>query len=703
MILIKPTEFLPFVPKLYDLFVTSPNNWVRIKLLKLFQILCTIEPRLPKKLSSHLLNLLQSSKSTSLVFEIVSIVIHGSILSHSYSENLMKATIENVLVFIRQSDINLKYLGLELIAIQLNRNESLTKEYNADILRCLEDKDIEIRSKSIELLEHIVSPEYLLPTVQTLLLQLSDCDYSKLTELERNYYFKLGKTIIALFKHNCYSNITDFEWYIEVLLELSKYTYLKIGHLIKEQLIQVCFYKESIRPYMISTLLEVFSNWVSLDSEVISAIGWIIGEFGDQYAQEFFQVCLGSKKMECACAETQPILLFALMKLCLKDCQLNITDDYIMLEIEPLLKSIQFNVQDRAILLYEVLMESKKKKSDLNPWDTDVFGESKTIFSTNIVSANEQTRQPLPVPLQLDLCTSLENVDNAIIYKSIYERKIENEDPSQFYLSSSPEKTSFERLKVSNLPDENSNTSDLKKLKRKKNKKGKSKYLAWQDEKYTVEVQWSDMPIDSTKLLNLRLECSVFVSSTKNKTPQIFELIEPHSQNHCFHINFERKSIKELFYGLFTLKLMIDNKEIILEIEFPSEFNLTRSIHQRPGEVVERLQKLSLNSIGTTMIIPPPGIETAKACNLIMRHVSANIIDSHPGIYSFCGSTLNGCEFFGLIKEKRIQNGLFCLMIDIKTNEEATLSLVMNSIANLASNWLKREASPNLSSSVIVL
>merc|ERR1719277_2296493 len=64
-------NYLTLVPQLYHILVNTQNNWVSIKLLKLFQLLCPLEPRLPPKMVEPLTNLLNTTKAQSVEFEAI--------------------------------------------------------------------------------------------------------------------------------------------------------------------------------------------------------------------------------------------------------------------------------------------------------------------------------------------------------------------------------------------------------------------------------------------------------------------------------------------------------------------------------------------------------------------------------------------------------------------------------------------------------
>ncbi|KAI5282866.1 AP-3 complex subunit delta, partial [Ascosphaera acerosa] len=76
----RPHDFLPLAPRLFELLVEGGNNWMAIKIIKLFATLTPLEPRLVKKLLRPLINLIQTTTAMSLLYECVNGIIQGGIL-----------------------------------------------------------------------------------------------------------------------------------------------------------------------------------------------------------------------------------------------------------------------------------------------------------------------------------------------------------------------------------------------------------------------------------------------------------------------------------------------------------------------------------------------------------------------------------------------------------------------------------------------
>lgn len=70
-----PQNYLSLAPLFFKLMTSSSNNWVLIKIIKLFSALTPLEPRLGKKLIEPLTNLIHSTSAMSLLYECINTVI----------------------------------------------------------------------------------------------------------------------------------------------------------------------------------------------------------------------------------------------------------------------------------------------------------------------------------------------------------------------------------------------------------------------------------------------------------------------------------------------------------------------------------------------------------------------------------------------------------------------------------------------------
>ena len=70
-----PKNYLSLAPVFFKLLMSSQNNWMRIKIIKLFAALTPLEPRLGKKLIEPLTALIHQTPAMSLLYECIMTVI----------------------------------------------------------------------------------------------------------------------------------------------------------------------------------------------------------------------------------------------------------------------------------------------------------------------------------------------------------------------------------------------------------------------------------------------------------------------------------------------------------------------------------------------------------------------------------------------------------------------------------------------------
>lgn len=148
-----------------------------------------------------------------------------------------------------------KYVGLLAFAKLVKTHAHLVAEHQDVILECIDDPDISIRLRALELVGGMVSVDNLPSVVGKLIRQLKPIsnstessrppspqpgDYDDLEDMEQEIHpdqrpedvdivlpdtYKLGviKRILDMCSHDMYANIEDFEWYLDVLAQLIRY------------------------------------------------------------------------------------------------------------------------------------------------------------------------------------------------------------------------------------------------------------------------------------------------------------------------------------------------------------------------------------------------------------------------------------------------------------------------------------------------
>mmetsp|Transcript_22386 Transcript_22386/g.22573 ORF Transcript_22386/g.22573 Transcript_22386/m.22573 type:complete len:1277 (+) Transcript_22386:138-3968(+) len=282
-----PKNYLAMAPKFFRLLTTSANNWMLIKVVKLLGSLVSEEPRLARKLLEPLATIIQNTTAKSLQFECINTVTHA--LPYTKRDDgtdaknvptIVKLCSDNLRQFIEDPDQNLKYLGLVGLVTLMQSHPKATVDHRDIVLKCLDDDDVTIRTRALELLAGMVTRKTIMDLVKHLMMHLQ--------RAEGIYRDELISKILFMGSRDKFNFITDFAWYTSVLLELASMRGTKHGKEVAEQLIEIALRVDTVRPFTVEAMLSMLLNEDLIlgparitVSEVLRAAAWIVGEYSD--------------------------------------------------------------------------------------------------------------------------------------------------------------------------------------------------------------------------------------------------------------------------------------------------------------------------------------------------------------------------------------------------------------------------------------
>lgn len=285
-----PKNYLSLAPTFFKLMTTSTNNWMLIKIIKLFGALTPLEPRLGKKLIEPLTNLIHSTSAMSLLYECINTVIAVLISISSGMPNhtaAIQLCVQKLRILIEDSDQNLKYLGLLAMSKILKTHPKSVQGHKDLVMHCLDDSDESIRLRALDLLYGMVSKKNLMEIVKKLMVHMDKAEGTA-------YRDELMEKIINICSQNDYQYVTNFEWYVSVLVELTRMEgggRGRHGALIAAQMMDVAIRVETIRGFAVAQMALLIENSHLLmggggvggrgsgATEVLYAACWICGEF----------------------------------------------------------------------------------------------------------------------------------------------------------------------------------------------------------------------------------------------------------------------------------------------------------------------------------------------------------------------------------------------------------------------------------------
>ncbi|GAA5969762.1 hypothetical protein JCM11641_008034 [Rhodosporidiobolus odoratus] len=317
-----PRKYLPLAPELFGLIEASTNNWMLIKIIKLFAVLTPEEPRLVKKLLPPLTDLIETTTAMSLLYECIQTSIIGGMLNGPEGKVLAATCVEKLGGFLEDVDQNLRYIALVALVKIAPTHPHLIQTHHDTILKCIDDPDMSIRLRALDLVKVMVNRQNLQPIVKRLLTHLrpSASTTSAAASLLRaqqaastgalvapstptlttSYRTSLISLILRMTSNGTYANISNFAWLIDTLVEL---TYIAltlqpdptarlaasaptVGAELRDQLIDIAARVKAIRPYAAKKMAALVQDEEFLENgdgaeaaEVLGAAAWICGEY----------------------------------------------------------------------------------------------------------------------------------------------------------------------------------------------------------------------------------------------------------------------------------------------------------------------------------------------------------------------------------------------------------------------------------------
>ncbi|XP_014232130.1 AP-3 complex subunit delta-1 [Trichogramma pretiosum] len=403
-----PKNYLSLAPVFFKLMTTSTNNWMLIKIIKLFGALTPLEPRLGKKLIEPLTNLIHSTSAMSLLYECINTVIAVLISISSGMPNhsdSIQLCVQKLRILIEDSDQNLKYLGLLAMSKILKTHPKSVQAHKDLIMQCLDDKDESIRLRALDLLYGMVSKKNLMEIVKKLMMHMDKAEGTM-------YRDELLSKIIQICSQNNYQFITYFEWYISVLVELTQMEGTKHGQLIATQLLDVTIRVRAIRKYAVQQCSLLLENACLLSgqprasmSEVLYAAAWICGEFSSELDDPTATLqSMLRPQVSNLPGHIQSVYVHNILKLIIAILNKNENDDEFMIseitdfkeKLITFVSSSDLEVQERAssaVALLDCLIETPSLiKEVYQAFDGEL----------NPVAPKAQRKVPIPEDLDLD-------------------------------------------------------------------------------------------------------------------------------------------------------------------------------------------------------------------------------------------------------------------------------------------------------------
>lgn len=266
-----PKSYLPLAPEFYKILVDSRNNWVLIKVLKVFAKLCPLEPRLAKRVVEPVCDHIRRSGAKSLVFECVRMIV----TSLSDYESAVRLAVGKIKEFLVEDDPNLKYLGLQGLSIVRPKHLWAVLENKEVVIKSLSNEDQNIKLEALRLVMAMVSEDNVAEICRVLINYALKSDPEFCNEILRS--------ILSTCSRNVYEIIIDFDWYVSLLGEMSRIPHCQNGEEIENQLIDIGMRVKDVRPELVHVVRDLLIDPALLGNpfihRILSAAAWVSGEY----------------------------------------------------------------------------------------------------------------------------------------------------------------------------------------------------------------------------------------------------------------------------------------------------------------------------------------------------------------------------------------------------------------------------------------
>jgi len=298
-----PAPFLPLAPQLFHILTTTTNNWLLIKVLKLFGALAPIEPRLVRRLASPISEILATTPAMSVLYECIHSAIVGGMLHGARGEELATRCVENLARFLGDADQNLRYIALLALVKMLPTHAHLVAAHQDTILRSLAHPDLTIRLRALDLacglaarannlepvvsalLEHVVHPRPSAPAGAAAALDaLSSAAALGSASDDTPFRVQVAESILDLGSAHGFAGVRDPEWYQDVLLRLAHMPELGVSTRAADQLVELAHLRADARSSACeraeTLLLQHRAHlFTRAGAELLRAAAWVCGEY----------------------------------------------------------------------------------------------------------------------------------------------------------------------------------------------------------------------------------------------------------------------------------------------------------------------------------------------------------------------------------------------------------------------------------------
>lgn len=239
--------------------------------------------------------------------------------------SLMKMCAEKLHKFLSHKDKNIQYMSLCILLNMLNHNRELVVSLRAEIAELFQSNDLSIKYQAAEVFIRLTNAGNLKSVIGLIVTSVKRC--GNMPDWSTSFTDDMINKIVEVCSSNNYTYVSNFEWYIDTLLDLIiisiELTKNNSGPALAEELLAISLRVPVMREYLVRSLESVLSRLK--DSSILGLrpysilmqnIVWICAEFAGFLVHPFGLLDdLQKPWVFCLDAEAQSIVVHSSLKL----------------------------------------------------------------------------------------------------------------------------------------------------------------------------------------------------------------------------------------------------------------------------------------------------------------------------------------------------------------------------------------------------
>jgi AP-3 complex subunit delta-1 len=283
-----PSNFVTMIPRFFKIFEQKTDSWITIKVIQVLTALASAEPRLPKKLVQTFSDIIDTSSSVSVTYEVCRSMVQTRLTNPS----LLQLTINRLQNYINSGNQDLRFLFLAVMMGLLKLSPKAAAQNRELISDCLDSEDESQRLMALELLGSMTNAK----NVDKIVAKMFQHFQTAVTVRFRN---QIITTVIEICSRDDYKLVADFDWYISVLLDFVTESGFTCYKIVADQALDLALRVPSTRQRLAKEMPVVFEKNCEYHDTVplLLAAAHVIGEYCA--TSVVFEKVIGDRLMAC--------------------------------------------------------------------------------------------------------------------------------------------------------------------------------------------------------------------------------------------------------------------------------------------------------------------------------------------------------------------------------------------------------------------